>query len=200
MVGPLTYLDVGLIALCLVSGLLAMYRGLVREVLSILSWALAAAAAAYFLIFHQDIAKSAAESFFQSEWLAKFSIGILIFIVVLILVHFVTIRISDTVLESRIGMIDRLFGLAFGIARGYLLVAIGLAGFSFLLGGEKGFYPWIKEAQTFRYLQPVSVAVTDLANQLYLYGGEKIGDSPFPGTGGGEGAPAEETPAPGTSG
>ena len=38
MVGPLSYLDVFLIAISLISGLLAMYRGLTREILSILSW------------------------------------------------------------------------------------------------------------------------------------------------------------------
>ncbi len=196
MVGPLTYLDVGVIALCLISGLLAMYRGLVREVLSILSWALAAGAAAYFLLFHQDLAKAASESFFQSELLARFAIGVLVFVVVLILVHFVTIRISDTVLESRIGMIDRVFGLAFGVVRGYLLVAIGLAFFTFFLGDEKAYPTWVRDAQTYPYLRPMSVAVTDLADQVRQYLAEKMGDSPFPGTGGGEGAPAEEAPAP----
>jgi uncharacterized membrane protein required for colicin V production len=46
MIGPLTLLDAGLIAVALISGLLAMYRGLTRELLSIVSWLLAAAAAA----------------------------------------------------------------------------------------------------------------------------------------------------------
>ena len=31
MIGPLTYLDIALIAIALLSGLLAMYRGLTRE-------------------------------------------------------------------------------------------------------------------------------------------------------------------------
>ena len=44
MIGPLTYLDAALIAVALISGLLAMYRGLTREVLSIVSWAVAALA------------------------------------------------------------------------------------------------------------------------------------------------------------
>ena len=44
MIGPLTYLDAALIAIAFLSGLLAMYRGLTREVLSILSWIAAAAA------------------------------------------------------------------------------------------------------------------------------------------------------------
>ena len=39
---PVTYLDIGLAVIMLISALLAMVRGFVREVLSIASWALAA--------------------------------------------------------------------------------------------------------------------------------------------------------------
>ena len=44
MLGPLSYLDAALIAIALLSGLLAMYRGFTREILSILSWIVAAGA------------------------------------------------------------------------------------------------------------------------------------------------------------
>ena len=37
MLGPLTYLDAAVLAIALISGLLAMYRGLTRELLSISS-------------------------------------------------------------------------------------------------------------------------------------------------------------------
>ena len=50
MIGPLTYLDAALVALAILSGLLAMYRGLTREILSILSWVVAAGAVAYFVL------------------------------------------------------------------------------------------------------------------------------------------------------
>ena len=45
---PFSWLDIILLAIMLVSGLLAMLRGLTREVLSILSWAAAALAALRF--------------------------------------------------------------------------------------------------------------------------------------------------------
>jgi len=38
MSGPLTYLDFAVLAVCFISGLLAMYRGFARELLSIVSW------------------------------------------------------------------------------------------------------------------------------------------------------------------
>ena len=53
MIGSLTYLDAALIAIAFISGLLAMYRGLTRELLSILSWIIAALAVLYFVISHK---------------------------------------------------------------------------------------------------------------------------------------------------
>ena len=42
---------------------------------------------------------------------AQVAIGGIIFLIVLIIVHLITARISDTVLDSRVGAIDRILGL-----------------------------------------------------------------------------------------
>ena len=49
MIGGFSYLDAALVAIVAISGIVAMYRGLTREVLSILSWVAAAAACVYFV-------------------------------------------------------------------------------------------------------------------------------------------------------
>ncbi len=111
MVGPLTYLDVGLLAIALISGLLAMYRGFSREVLSILSWIVAVAALGYFVFYHKPAAEQLAQQFHVPTIVAQVVTGAIIFLVVLIIVHLVTARISDSILDSRVGMIDRILGL-----------------------------------------------------------------------------------------
>ena len=50
--GILTYLDAALLAIVAISGLVAMYRGFTREVLSILSWVAAGLALLYFIRSH----------------------------------------------------------------------------------------------------------------------------------------------------
>lgn len=60
-IGPLTYIDAALLAVALLSGLLAMYRGLTREVLSIVSWGVAAAAVLYFVVYHKREADALAK-------------------------------------------------------------------------------------------------------------------------------------------
>ncbi len=147
MLGPLTYLDVGLIALCLISGVLAMYRGLTREVLSIVSWALAAAATLYVVTYQRALADELAQQFFQSKILALIALGAVVFVVVLITVHFITVRFSDTVLDSRVGLIDRILGFAFGVFRGFLLVVIAYLFFDFV-AQERTHPLWVKQAQS----------------------------------------------------
>jgi membrane protein required for colicin V production len=124
MLGPLTYLDAGLIAVALLAGLLAMYRGLTREVLSILSWVVAGLAVVYVVLYQKAIAVDLATQVGAPLPIAQIGLGAVVFLIVLIVVHLVTSRISDTILDSRVGMIDRILGFGFGLARGFVLVVI----------------------------------------------------------------------------
>jgi membrane protein required for colicin V production len=129
MIAGISYLDAALVAVVAISGLVAMYRGFTREVLSILSW-VAAAVAAFYVIFYQqgfadELARQLANPPQQVHLIiSRIIIGSAIFLVVLIIVHLITSHISDTVLDSRIGAIDRILGLGFGIVRGFILVVI----------------------------------------------------------------------------
>ena len=124
MIAGLSYLDAALIAIIAVSGLVAMYRGFTREILSILSWVAAASACVYFVFKYKETAQDIANQFHAPLLVAQVAVGGIIFLVVLIVVHLITSRISDTVLDSRVGAIDRILGLLFGVARGFVLVVI----------------------------------------------------------------------------
>ncbi|MBI1385644.1 MAG: CvpA family protein [Rhizobiales bacterium] len=152
MIGPLTYLDVALLGLCLISGLLAMARGLTRELLSIVSWLLAAAATLWVVRNQKDLAEQLADQFFQSTTLSLIVLGAVTFMLVLLIVHIITIRFSDTILESGIGLIDRVLGFVFGVARGFLLVVIAYLFFEFLV--EENKQPvWVSKSQSLPYIK-----------------------------------------------
>ena len=57
MIGPLTYLDAALLAVCFISGLLAMYRGFARELLSIVSWFAAAGVGAWIFLTKKELSR-----------------------------------------------------------------------------------------------------------------------------------------------
>ena len=126
---PFSVLDLVVIGVVLISALLAAVRGFTREVLAIVAWVVAAAAAWYL----HPTALPLAKQYINSDTVALVaSIGA-IFVVTLIIVSIITVQISDLILDSRIGALDRTLGLVFGAARGFLICVIGWAFMSWLL-------------------------------------------------------------------
>ena len=117
-----TAVDLVLAVIMLISGFLAMIRGLTRELLSIGAWVAAAAAAGIAFFFYKDEIKAFMPN--QSEIIVVGGAAAVIFLVVLIVVSLLTIKIGDWVLDSNIGALDRTLGLLFGLARGMVLVGI----------------------------------------------------------------------------
>jgi membrane protein required for colicin V production len=126
---PITLLDGALIVIMLISALLAMVRGFSREVFSVASWAAAGLAALFFfqplMPYLADLVPAVGGN---SLVLALIS-GALIFLVVLVIVSYLTMLVADMIIDSRIGPLDRTLGFIFGAARGWLLVTLGLMGF-----------------------------------------------------------------------
>jgi membrane protein required for colicin V production len=127
----ITLLDFILLGVVLLSALLAMVRGFTREVLSIASWAAAAFATLYFLPMVRDWARAQVD--IEPKILVDAMAGGAIFIGTLILVSLLTMRLSDAILDSRIGPFDRALGFLYGGARGFLLAVIAFLFFSWLV-------------------------------------------------------------------
>ncbi len=171
---PFSWLDVILIAIMLVSGFLAMLRGLTREVLSILAWAVAAIVTLYAF----PIWQAQARTYIDPPILADGVLAATIFLIVLITVSLVTIRLSDSVLDSRVGAIDRTFGFLFGVVRGLILVVIAYLFFSWLVP-EDTQPTWIKEARSLPILKKAGDAIVALLPEdpaAHLPGG--LGEKP----------------------
>lgn len=151
----ITILDMGFIALALISGLLAMYRGFSREVLSILSWVAAGAAAYIFVTGYPEIGEDLGSQFGQKPELIQIALGAMLFVVVLIIVHLITSRLSESILDSRVGMIDRILGLAFGFVRGALLLIILFILVKQIIPAD-AMPPWVTDASSFDFLDSSS--------------------------------------------
>lgn len=138
----LTAFDVGVGVLLLISAILATARGFTREILSLATWLGAAAFAAY-LYFYQ---RTLLDQFFADPLISVIVLVAGGFLVSLIVLHLITMRIADFVVDSRIGPLDRTLGFVFGAARGLLLAVIGYAFFTGLVGSEK-LPSWAKDAK-----------------------------------------------------
>ena len=143
---PVTNLDLVVIGVVLISALLAAVRGFTREVLAIASW-IAAAAVAW--LFHPQLVpfiKQYIPASSAQDTIALVASIAALFLGTLIVVSLITARISDFVLDSRIGALDRTLGFVFGAARGLLLAVIGYLFFTALVGSEK-MPVWAKDAK-----------------------------------------------------
>jgi len=138
---PVTVLDVIVVVVVLISAILAMVRGFVREILSVASW-VADAAAAYF--FYPDVLPLV-QPYFDNRTIAIIVAAAAIFFVALIVASYITMKISDFVIDSRIGAVDRALGFIFGAVRGLLLMIVALWFFNFLVKEPQ---PWIANART----------------------------------------------------
>ena len=139
---PISILDLAVIGVVLISALLAAVRGFTREVLAILGWA-SAAAAAWFL--HPLVLPSLKPHIANATISLAAAIGG-VFIVTLIVVSIITVKVSDLILDSRIGALDRTLGFAFGAARGLLICIIGWVFLDWLVQGKMP--DWAAQART----------------------------------------------------
>ncbi len=162
MIGPLTYLDAALIAVAFISGLLAMYRGFAREMLSIVSWLVAAGAVLYFVLYHRPFAEEMAQQMGTQVAVAQIVVGALIFVIVLIVVHLITARLSDAILDSRIGMIDRILGFIFGVFRGFILIVIPFMFYEAFFPNPEQQYPWVRDSASLPYIKATGDALRSI--------------------------------------
>jgi len=125
------YLDIFLIVVMLISGLLAMVRGFMREVLSIVAWVAAAGAAFY--LFPRLLPYATQYFGGWNEWLVKGLVVGGVFLATLIIVSIFTVKLSDKILDSRIGALDRSLGFLFGLARGLVIVVVAFVFFNWLV-------------------------------------------------------------------
>lgn len=143
----LTAFDVGVGVLVLISAILATARGLTREVLSLATWAGSAAIAIYMYLYHPELA----QQYIAEEVVANIATVVVSFIVSLIVLHLLTMRIADFVVDSRIGPIDRTLGFVFGVLRGVLIAIVVTIFGVWLLGSNLP--SWAANSQTLPYLR-----------------------------------------------
>lgn len=153
-----TLLDGILVLVTLISAVLAMIRGFTREVFAIGSWV--AAAVVTYMFWERVLPFT--QNYIEDRNLALGVTILGIFFVTLIVVSVITMRISDFVLDSRAGPLDRTLGFIFGAARGLILVVIAVLFLNFFMQPDQQ-PPWIAQAKTKPWLDSIG---NDLLSRL----------------------------------
>ncbi|TPP10558.1 CvpA family protein [Rhizobium glycinendophyticum] len=189
---PITIFDGIVIGVVLFSAVLAMVRGFSREVLSIASWA-GSVAAAYYLY---PLLLPYVKNYTSDDRIALAGSAGIIFIVSLIVISFITSRIADFIIDSRIGALDRTLGFLFGAARGLLLLVVAVAFWNWLIDVRQR-PDWVNNAKSKPFLDSLvlkleAVLPDDIEPQIR----ERIlGREEPQADAAGDNAPAEQAPS-----
>ena len=116
----LNNLDVIILIVVGISALIALSRGLVKEVLSIVGWVLGTCAIVYLLPEVLPFAKQ----YISNGYIAGAVSAICILILFFIIWIYTTSGIIGKIRTSKLNGMDRVLGLFFGIARAFLLVIL----------------------------------------------------------------------------
>ncbi len=116
----LNNLDIIILFIVGISALIALSRGLVKEVLSIIGWILGTVSVIYLLPIVIPFAKNYIDNGYIAGAVSSICILVLFFIVWI----YTTSGIVGKIRTSKLNGMDRLLGLFFGIARAFLLIIL----------------------------------------------------------------------------
>lgn len=153
-------IDYALLAVLLVSALVGVLRGLVREALSLAGWVAAFWCAARF----GSAASGLLEPFIAQPVFRLWASRLVVFVGVLFAASLLGWLLGYMVRNSVITGTDRLLGMLFGVARGVLIagllvLALELAGFA----AE----PWWRQSKLIPYAAAVGQAMRDAAEKRF---------------------------------
>lgn len=156
----LTIVDGAVIAIILISGILAFARGFVREATSIAGW-VGAAVVAYFLAPRAEplmqevpLLKDLIDSSCELSMMAAFGI---VFVVALIVLSLFAPLLASAVRGNAMGTIDKGLGFLFGLARGALLIVVALFVYEKFFAVGDG-VEIITESKTYEILGPTQAS------------------------------------------
>jgi membrane protein required for colicin V production len=135
-------LDIGVIAVIVLSAIFAFARGFVREALSIVAWV----GAAVITIYGFNPVLLAVSPLVNNALLAQLIAGFGLFVVSLIVLTIITGFLARMVRSSALSPIDRTLGFIFGLVRGAFIVCLAYLALDFFPPADRP--AWIKDAKS----------------------------------------------------
>ena len=123
----MNWIDASILIVTLMSCIFGLWRGLVREIFSLVTWIFALLVARRYC----DVLANSLFSSFDNLTMRYVAAFALIFIILMMLGTFLNFLLSKLLAFTGLKFVDRLMGGVFGIARGVIISFIGLFASSF---------------------------------------------------------------------
>ncbi len=159
---PINVADIAVIAVVVISGILALFRGLVHEVLAVGSWI----GAGFATLYGFSHALPYVKQVITVDLFAEVTTAILLFISVLVVLTIFTRMFSQRVKDSGLGPLDRTLGMLFGFARGAVIVCVAWGVYTFAIP-QQDRPAWIEEARTKPLVEHGSYVLKALLPERY---------------------------------
>ena len=118
--GDIAVTDIVVIIVTILSTLIGLSRGLAKEILSLLGWV----GASLITLFLFPYVEPHAYAWISNIWLSRIATGAGLFILSIVILSIIGNFLSEKVQKSSMSGLDRTFGVFFGIARAWLLLAV----------------------------------------------------------------------------
>ncbi len=151
----MSLVDIAIIVILLISTLIGVFRGFIREVLSLASWLVALYVGWTFASLGADYL----EPYISQPPLRVVAAFAAIFIVVLIIASIISYLLYRLFAIAGISGVDRSLGTLFGIARGVVVVAILILAAVYM---DFATQPWWRDAMLVGYFTPVTDFILSL--------------------------------------
>lgn len=142
-------IDIAVVAIILISLLVGLFRGFIREILSLISWV------ASFLLAYKFATMGSVylEPYLDQEKLRIAAAFAIIFVIALIVISVISYLLYRLFAIAGISGVDRSLGTLFGLIRGIVIVALLILMLRFM---DFTSQPWWKESMLVQYFEPVT--------------------------------------------
>jgi len=154
---PITTIDILVILTVLASAGYAAWKGFLSETLTIFDWLAAAFGCLYFGPYLVPMLRGV----IATPWLASLIAYAVVFLIIFIPLSFMSHRFSESVKNSVIGPLDRALGIAFGVVRGLVVVALVYLAYTYFVPVPEQ-APFVKEARTLPMIQSTGAVILSL--------------------------------------
>lgn len=160
-------LDIAVLAVVLLSALIAFARGFVRELLSVAGWVVAA----FVTLYTFKLVQPYARKLIPHELIADISGALVVFLVTLIVFSVASGPLARRIHETSFKPLDRSLGFVFGALRGLVLVSLAYLLVNWALKPEEQ-PKWIQEARSIPVLAYGAKVLIGLVPQDFLKGAQ----------------------------
>lgn len=158
----LNWADFAIIFVVVISALISLSRGFIKEAISLVAWIVGF----WMALHYYSLFAEALHPYIKSHSLASTISFVVIFLVIVIFGAMFNYFFSLLLVKTGLNGTDRVLGMVFGVARGVLLVAVVILLISTTVYSQNS---WWKSSVLIPHFQPVIIWLKGLIPQKFNY-------------------------------